>query len=120
MSEIGKIIVQEKHYELAWNGGVRVKSVGGNTIKIETKIDVWIGDDKVVPSKYVMEVIGRAVKNFLYQDITPFALAGSSNRWRSFLVDRDSGEIVVPDKGLNAPRVVGFAPKELLEEFRKL
>lgn len=28
MSEIGKIIVQEKHYELAWNGGVRVKSKG--------------------------------------------------------------------------------------------
>ena len=63
-----------------------------------------------------MEVIGRAVKNFLYQDITPFALAGSSNRWKPVLVDRDSGEIVVPDKGLNDPRVVGFAPKELLKD----
>lgn len=121
MNTIGKIVVQENHYELVWNGGVKVRRDGDNTIKIETRIDVWIGDNRVIPRDYVNEVIGRAVREFLYQDITPFALAGSSNKWKlkTFLIDRNSGEIVVPDKGLNAPRVVGIAPKEWLEEDKK-
>lgn len=117
MDKIGKIIVQEKCYELAWNGGVRVNRIDGG-INIETDLAVWLGEEIVLPKDYVLEVIGRAVREFLYQDITPFALAGSSNRWKlkTFLIDRDSGEIVVPDKGLNSPRVVGIAPKEWLSD----
>lgn len=114
MDKIGKIVVQEKTYELAWNGGVIVQSPysmsrnGFNTIRILTDVDVWVGNEKVEPKPYVKEVIGRAVKEFLYQDITPFALASSNSRFQvdTRLIDTYNNIIVSPDKGLNAPRFV--------------
>lgn len=109
MNRIGKIIVQDKRYELVWNGGVSVERTHGNTIRIQTDIDVWLNNKKEAPKEYVMDVIGRAVKEFLYQDITPFALAGSSRKYKTktFLVDIDNEKIVSPDKGLNDPTIIG-------------
>lgn len=119
MNRIGKIIVQDKRYELVWNGGVSVERTHGNTIRIQTDIDVWLNNKKEAPKEYVMDVIGRAVKEFLYQDITPFALAGSSRKYKTktFLVDIDNEKIVSPDKGLNDPTIIGDAPKEWLADF---
>lgn len=118
MDKIGKIIVQEKEYDLAWNGGVKVRNIGSNTINIETDLKVFIGDEKTTPKDYVLDVISRAVREFLYQDITPFALAGSNSRYqiKTFLIDTKNKKIVSPDKGLNSPTVICDAPNDWIED----
>lgn len=110
----GKIIIQEKEYELCWNGGVMVKKLGGgNTIRITTDIDVYYNNEAVILTEYAREVIGRAVSQFFRENITHFACARSRNNLEVDirLIDRDDGTIYDPHKGLNDLKPVGSLEK---------